>query len=378
MDKLLLVEAYPTVAKNFSNPNVQKEFRALVKDYMDRNRNSMTAIAPIKQIFFTNTEKDKIFELAGLEPNKLKDIMKRSKDIKSDAMVVNPFTLVMSLITRYCIKERKGDLLKVVEITFAFSFYPSLFSKYFKYEPNEHIMAYAINNMSAKYRIKTAGLFNTIADVSELCLNTHKSRLAIGSDKDHVNYILDLKTRLNNIFKNIYRAFKEAHDSGHILYTQSDDFDDDNYRETENTNIVGDRISKAALMKVTQSGVDYRLVTYAAKISQVSVNELKNYMTNIIDNSNELGMLIDSIVFAYINDGYKTDTIHSTNFLINCLQIYKRSNSTDPNIINMKSVLDDLIKKYTSVLTKTSRQATINNFRRALFIYFVLVIQSVG
>ena len=101
-------------------------------------------------------------------------------------------------------------------------------------------------------------------------------------------------------------------------------------------------------------------------------------MSTIIANSDEIGTLVESIIFAYLGEGFSTESIHSTNFLINCLQIYKRSNSTDPNIINMKRCLDTMIQKYTNVLSKTSRQATINNFRRALYIYFVLIIQSVG
>lgn len=376
MDKLLLTEAYPIVAKNFSKPETQKAYKALVKEFMNNNNDAMTAIAPIKQIYFAR--RDELFKLAGIEQKQLADIMERSKDIKSDAMIVNPFTLLMSLITQFCIKERKGDLLKITNIVFAFSFYTRIYRRYFKYDPNPNIMAYAVNNMSGKYKLKQSGLFNMMADVSEQCTNLHTPKLKDGNDKAHVAYILDLRTRLNAIMKNIFRAFKEAHDNGHILYTQSDDFDDDNYRETENTNIIGDRVAKAATLKITTSGVDYRLVTYAAKIAQVSVNDMRNYMSTIVANSNEIDKLVESIVFAYLGEGFKTDSIHSTNFLINCLQIYKRSNSTDPNIINMKACLDTMIEKYTNVLSKTSRQATINNFRRALYIYFVLIIQSVG
>lgn len=376
MDKLLLTEAYPIVAKNFSKPETQKAYKALVKEFMNKNNEAMTAIAPVKQIYFAR--RDELFKLAGLDQKQLSDIMQRSKDIKSDAMIVNPFTLLMSLITRYCIMERKADLLKITNIVFAFSFYTRIYRRYFKYDPNPNIMAYAVNNMSGKYKLKQSGLFNTMYDVSDQCLTLHTPKLKIGTDKSHVAYILDLRTRLNAIMKNIFRAFKDAHDNGHIMYTQSDNFEEEGFRETENTNIVGDRVAKAASLKITTSGVDYRLVTYAAKITQVSVNDMRNYMSNIIANSDEIHTLVESIVFAYLAEGFGTDSIHSTNFLINCLQIYKRSNSTDPNITNMKACLDNMIKRYTNVLSKTSRQATVNNFRRALYIYFVLVIQSVG
>lgn len=376
MDKLLLTEAYPIVARNFSRPEIQKAYKALVREFMNNNNEAMTSIAPIKQIYFAR--RDELFKLAGIDQKQLADIMEKSKDIKSDAMIVNPFTLLMSLITRFCIMERKGDLLKITNIVFAFSFYTRIYRRYFKYDPNPNIMAYAVNNMSGKYKLKQSGLFNMMSDVSEQCTNLHTNKLKDGTDKAHVAFILDLRSRLNAIMKNIFRAFKDAHDSGHILYTQTDDFDDENYRETENTNIVGDRLSKSATLKITTSGVDYRLVTYAAKIAQVSVNDMRNYMSTIIANSDEIGTLVESIIFAYLGEGFSTESIHSTNFLINCLQIYKRSNSTDPNIINMKRCLDTMIQKYTNVLSKTSRQATINNFRRALYIYFVLIIQSVG
>ena len=120
-----------------------------------------------------------------------------------------------------------------------------------------------------------------------------------------------------------------------------------------------------------------KLVNMSAKIAGVSVNELRNYTNNLTDeeHKDEIRELCESILHIYLFENQKKpEDIKSHQFLLDCLEVYKRSNSNDKNVNKIKAILDEWISDL-DVYKKTQRVATINNFRRAIYIFFVLSIQ---
>jgi len=93
------------------------------------------------------------------------------------------------------------------------------------------------------------------------------------------------------------------------------------------------------------------------------------------ENINDIKLIIESILFLYMFDNKnKLEDINSDKFLLHCLDIYKRSNTTDENIIKIKKILDSWLDEL-GTYKKTQRLATINNFRRAIYTFFVMSIQ---
>jgi hypothetical protein len=82
------------------------------------------------------------------------------------------------------------------------------------------------------------------------------------------------------------------------------------------------------------------------------------------------------MLFLYLfNDQNTVQEVGSNRFLVYCLDTYKKSNTTDENIIKIKRVLDKWLDDL-GTYKKTQRLATINNFRRALFMFFVMSITT--
>ncbi|MNT90802.1 hypothetical protein D3C72_2317930 [compost metagenome] len=57
------------------------------------------------------------------------------------------------------------------------------------------------------------------------------------------------------------------------------------------------------------------------------------------------------------------------------MEMYRKSNTTDKNIIAVKKILDEWLHDL-GTYKKTQRLATINDFRRALFTFMVFSIQT--
>ena len=58
------------------------------------------------------------------------------------------------------------------------------------------------------------------------------------------------------------------------------------------------------------------------------------------------------------------------------MEIYKKANTTDANIVRIKQILDDWISKYSGQYKKSNAVGTVNAFRKALYTFFVLTIQK--
>ena len=68
--------------------------------------------------------------------------------------------------------------------------------------------------------------------------------------------------------------------------------------------------------------------------------------------------------------------VKSSEFLIECLAIYKKSNTIDKNITRVKKLLEKWLNMYSEKYKKSNRVATLNNFKKALYTFFVITIQA--
>ena len=123
------------------------------------------------------------------------------------------------------------------------------------------------------------------------------------------------------------------------------------------------------------------LVEIAAKTSQVSVNELRTCMSKIINDTHKDGIktVIENILFLFLfnTDGepHSTRDVGTNTFMIYCLQVYKRSNTTNKNVVAIKSTIDGWLIE-TGIVSKKSRTATVLCFKKAFFTFFVMSIQK--
>ena len=69
-------------------------------------------------------------------------------------------------------------------------------------------------------------------------------------------------------------------------------------------------------------------------------------------------------------------SIKSMKFFNYADELYKKSNTKDESIVRIKDILDKFLNNYCPIYIKTNRIATKISFRRAIYLYFVLIIQK--
>jgi hypothetical protein len=378
---IIVKELYPKVEKGLSNPDNTKMLKKAIEGYLDRNMDKLTTLGPVKQTVFTDYDQKQLYNAAEVDTATIISIVKKSKVVIGKWPVMdNPFNSASVLAIRYYMLKNNEDMVRAMLVYFTLSMYPSTHAKYYKLsEPNENIMNYTINNLSNKYKIRQMGTtYHTLIDTTLVCYTTNKDRLKRCNDKDILDFIQDVKTRQNSFMRKIANQFYIDHKEGKYLNLEVDNYDEDNFRESDSNSYAVERLTNAVTLKLSTEGPKIQLVNIAAKFCQVSVNELRNYVENKVNGNHQADIrkLVESILFLFIFDGHHTvQEVSSDRFFVYCMEMYRKSNTTDKNIIAVKKILDDWLHDL-GTYKKTQRLATINDFRRALFTFIVFSIQT--
>lgn len=382
VEETIVKTIYPYIDKSMTNKNNQKIFGKVVTGYLDKNIDKLSTTGPVYRTIFSDNDRKPIFDILGLDPKDISDMIKKSNYIKHNWIIANdPFNIVLTLIIRFAKINKLKELNVGAVMYLTLSMYPSLHFKYFKYEPNQEIMAYTIANLSQKFKVKTAGtIWKALLDTTMVSDNTYHSRLIKGTDKDIVDYIMAFKTRLNSMMKKIYEEFDKNHKNQNYFNTEVESDDEDNFHTVDNNAFVTERITNKVILKLSTYGPDFKIVRVAAKLSDISVNELKNTVNSIVsekENREKLRKIVSAILYLYLYDMKKSvDEIKSNNFLVYSLEIYKKSNISNKNMLLIKEYTEEFLQKYSKTFRKTNRSDTLNKFKRALYIFFVLSIQQ--
>lgn len=383
-DNIFMTELYPYVEKAFTDKTKINKFNTIVGEYIDKNSAVLTDIGPFDVVYFTEKNMTDVFTLINITPATIQTIQKKTKmpsiGPEMKKILSNPFNLLMTMIIKYAHKMNDEKLKYTSVLYFSLSMYQYLFKqKYFRFTPNRNIMEYTINNLSMKYTIKQStnlmeAWYKTANGVTELLSKEFKADTF--DDKNVYLFIQYVFTRLNAFMKNICDAFIKNHAEGNYMNYEMDSNDPDNFREAKSTLYLINQLTENLLMKMLVEGPPVQLITNAAKYNKVSINELRNYINKIVvdENKADIKSLVESILFMYIFDeGNDPNDINSNKFPFFCMEIYKRAMTTNKNAMNVKAILDKWVADL-GTYKKTQRAATINNFKRAIYTFFVFAI----
>lgn len=383
MSKIFVNSLHSRIEKGLTSSNEKQMLEAIVK-VIDKNTATLREIGPMHMIYFTSEDASPIFKFTGI---KEEEVNKTIKEVKATGLkcqwsnVGKPFLILLTLIIRHYKLKKQTDKVKILLLYYGISLYPSLFFKYFKYEPSPAVMEYTINNLSNKYSIKKLGTMYAVIDYSMgKADETSTNSLIKGEDRDICNYIQDKKARLNDIFKNISIEYYKNHNEQKFMNVDYDNFDEEGFHESKSSMQEVEKLSDKITMKLIVNGPDMKIINASAKLNQVSVNELRNYVSILISSNNkeDIRTVIQCILSLYLFDGgNSTSSIKSDKFVTYCFDVYKRANTSDRNVIAIKKILDKWLDDV-GLLAKTSNGGTINNFRRALFTFFVFTIEKLS
>ena len=369
------------IYKNFDTPlsvglkKNSKKFKEHINKYIDMNSTVLTSSLFEERLYMNDKDIGIIYEVTNTTPEAIREIVKEynltdgiSKDIFSrDLLWIYP------LIVRYYMKAKDDEGLKASILYITFLIYILLYAKYFKYTPSKEIMAYTVNNLSNKYYIKQYGTL--IRSLLEVAMNNHeayKDTLNNPSDADVINYINNLRIRLNNFMKNIASEFYE--NQKNTNYLNSDVADLDNGIDTTNVSLNLENIKESTFNHIVSNKPNRNIILLSAGANKVSTTELERLISRINNEDPEgVKSLISAILSNFIaGQGHSAEYIKSPVFVSNALNLFTQSNSVNPDVVKAKSILAKWQDQYLSRYGNTQKMS----FRKAIFLYYVFIIQD--
>lgn len=376
-------ELYPKIDAVLSTDQGKRNFNNIIGRYVSRNNDKLTTSGPQYLIPFTMKDKQEYFDLFSVSDTEVAALVdKITKQVNDKAnwrlFKNNPIFFIFYCCIRYATLAKDAKLLNSALIAMALSVYPSIFAKYFRYEPNPNIMQYTIDNLSNRFIIKKSNhIFGTLTYSIQSSWKFHEKDFSRGADQDVIRFIQRIRNDQNSLLKKIANAYQTNYKKGLFVTTQVDAYDDNiNVDNVNNTNKV-ETLSNKIVLSMLTNGVDLRIADFASNAAQISKLDLRNYISLIINEkeSETMKEFISSILFLYLyTDSHEPDEIRSKEFIGYALQLFKKTNSKDKNVTNIKTTLD---KWGTSsgIYRKFSRSATRVDYTKAIFMYFILSIQ---
>lgn len=381
MSKVLVDDLFPKVSQSLKDKSNLKKFKENLDRYMAHNAEIYAAIGPYKRPIFSDKNIDDLITLVGLTRNEIKASLKRSPYIKSTWVEANkPFNVAISLVIRHFLIEKdEGNVDNALSYLIV-SMYPILHYRYFQYEPNEAALTYTLNNLSNKFNLRqNRSLWVTLKDMATVCLNHFQKVIVEGTDKAIVDFIESLKTRMNSFLKKIRGEFNEVYQKKLYLGNEFESFEEDNFHEASSDATAIETISNKVVSSLVIHGPDMRIVALCAKNCKASSNMLRSYLSTMITNEqrDDIQKIVECLLHLYLQSedskGHTISGIGSNDFLIHCMKIYKKSHTIDENVVKIKEILDRWLVEL-KITEHTSNEGTLNNFRRAIYMFFVLSI----
>jgi len=374
---------YPEIEKAI-HKNGGRELLAYIPKYIDRNHDKLFN-ADFNYLYWRadGTDGDVVFNTIGMNPQDVKKIIKETKQTEDNWVLYNKpeYWSMIFIIKWFQDNSRERDM-KMAILYFALALYSSVINARFKYPPTKAVMEYTINTLSNRYDIKKYGtIINVLQKLSYGCHETYSDYL---TDKDfcdlHIkDYLNNMYVRINNFVKEILTVYNKNKESKNYMNTEKEKTDAEDFYETNNISNKIYQMTEKVGNTIVTSNINLSIIENSAKMASVSVNEVRNVVTKIIEKDDKrIKEFIALFLHQYlIVDRHPESTFASSNFLVYTLKIYSKSNTNDKGVIRMKEILDEWLRENSEKYLKTQRVASLIAFRKSIMLFFCIATQYV-
>jgi len=396
MSNVIMNDMYPYITKNLDKTSNRDKIRTIIMEFIDDNSDALMSSAVLDKVYITDSLRKKFYDIMDVDPKKVHTMITNIPLITESwkALKKNDLAFVMLCNIIYYHRNNYTTDLRVMNLFLgmhAYAIYVLELFRYIQYET----MIYTVNNLSNKHDLKKYGtVFNVINKKVQVIYDTYKDTLRDDDDELLIKYVGNTNTRFRQWVKGLMLEYKKNKDSGKYFNTETDNYEEDDYKETSNMSMGISRIVEKTTTNFFTKSVDMKALDLAARLTKISKSTLFSTLKDIKDTTYHppkkqirpydheshielLKKLVGDILTIFIVvDKNDIKNIKSMSFINSILLIYGRSNTIDAHSIEIKNILDELLIRHNDKYSKTNRVATKINWRKAIFIYYGILIQK--
>ena len=378
---------YPLVEERLSTTVGKKAYFNCVSKFIETRYNDLYDNLPCSRIIFTESDVENLFNALGfpkeVAANYILETYYGNETNFSPKAAKDEFTVTMMCVIRFFIQKNMNKELELalVHLSFSGKFYPSLhYRSYPNVVPIRHVMEYTVNQkLNIKFELIAQGnVIGAVRKIATTWVNTYRNKFKKFEDKDIVDCISQIYSRIGSFMKNIATEYYKVYNDKDDLYIAyaSDNFDEDNYHIADSDSL---RISKQVEKTVnylTTNGVNYAICKQCSD-ENITTKEINSIMESIFSNPENI-LISKEIITLLITTYYEvsqTKDVRDISFLT--YSIAAKPNSKQKEILRLRELIEDLLSDNSpAYVRRRSRTATKNSFERAIKMYFALAIHN--
>ena len=352
------------------------KLKAHVEKYFDSHSEQLNYIAPTKRLIFSREGTDGMLFLNALDI-KPRELTKNINSIKSvskiSSVIKEPVYVTLTLIIRELLVQNRVQEADMFLMYLSLALYSSIQYRTFKYEPNENVVKYTINRISNKFYFKQYGtVFKAIYQIAKGLAKNNNSTLLRDSDKDIIEYIMFLRSRISNSMVTFAREVYKDINEGNYINTVKDSRDEDDYYEVENLSGMIENMTSRVALALSQKSLDRAIIQMAARATEVHPDFLTSIVEELkVKEVDKVTRIIRNILIVYLREGNSVASVGTRQFINSTIKIYNKSNTADKLILEIKDILDYFLHTYSDKYNQTEREATKIKYRKSVFVFLV-------
>lgn len=371
-------------------PKTEKVLFSYIAKYRDRNIKVLSSPYPDKLNFLMEGEDMKIlYKVSNIDKDEMKKDVSKIK-LPGNATKKNSLNsdyILFILLIRYYMTRKDYDKLRAITLYFAYCIYGLRFNIQFRpYGANHNVMVYTINNATLKFKLKEYGSIDRwLTHIFFKSMQTYEDKFQRLSDRDIDELISALYTRISSAVKNIRQEYEN------VIQNKNVTLESDTFIEGTNTELV----QKTYTTEIEELSLEYteeffsikpgaKRILYAARASNTAFDELQVTLDKIYDNADIKEMrtflqCLFTIFFQSISENNINQvSVKNFKFVQVMDSIFRKGHSKDKNILMAKDLIDGWLRRGSATFRRTTRIPTIAEYRRGVYMYFLLLIAGIG
>lgn len=384
---------YDRVCDSLSKPSNEKMLFTYIAKFRDRNISILSSPYITDIIVFNMNGEDAnvLFRACGVTREEVDPVIKEALKVlqldktgegQGDSKNVNAFRVILIMAMSFFFKDKAK--LRMLYLYYAYSFYFSIFTNYWIKADriNKECMEYTINNLSNKFGIKKAGsVEGMLAATLQVATDTYSTLFLECADYDIVQIINAFKTRVSHTMRKIRGQYEINYRNGDRYFTSIEKTaDGDIIMDRDNSITMVTGLATTYTTSFFQNPINLKLVKITAKMHEVSESEIRTAISVLHDEGDPKDVQrFYECMFQLFFESYpnaRERDVNSNKFLVAADAIYKKGNSNDKKILTIKDYTHKWLKTASNTYRSVTRAATINDYRKAIYIYFVLFVST--
>jgi hypothetical protein len=377
-DNLILPYIRPTLVKQEN----QNKITSYVGNFIEFHWKELSTSGPVHIFTFDKKEQQTVYSFFEIEEEKVLELIQNMYLKTYEWSIVPklfkdvPFRLFVPCIISESLVKNYSSVINACEYMLGFAEYPLRYRKQWKTGVQEEIMNYTIEHLQNKFKVKKmANLMELLKyDVSS-AMDSHRDALLSMEDKAFPDYFGRIRNNFRSTFVNIAREYFKNWGAKHTQHQQSGTRDDGSLNDTEgqvsNTaSIIDNTYSKLVVSPIYNPYVDIM-----SEQSSVDKERFLSYLNQIFTHKeNKLHQFIEGIVISYFQKFPTAQTLKSEDFLNFGLALFKSVSASKNEIYQqISSILNFWMNDIINIRDYSNNEGTINNYRRAIYNYLLLM-----